>query len=318
VRVVADETGLAALWPDWDALWQRATTRSPFTAAAWLRPWWRVFGTGAPMVGVLDGPCGPCGLLPLYRRADKLLPIGVGISDAFDILLAPEAPQGATDRLLAGVLGAATTARCDLPELPPEARLRSANPPPGWRAEFWQGPDSPVLSLQPEPQIPKAMRRDLRQAQNRAMRAGGWTVERATAATWPALFDDLVALHTARWRMREEAGVLADPRVLSFHCAAAPGLLAAGLLRLEVLRLRGQVAGAIHALLSPGRIAFYLAGFDPACAFESPGTILLGHMIAEAAREGRAEAHFLRGDEAYKRAWGGVESRNQGLGFRRL
>jgi CelD/BcsL family acetyltransferase involved in cellulose biosynthesis len=111
--------------------------------------------------------------------------------------------------------------------------------------------------------------------------------------------------------------VLADPAVLAFHHESAPALLRAGLLRLEALHLRGRIAAVIHALLSPGRIHFYLNGFDPACGFESPGTILLGHMIETAWREGRREAHFLRGNERYKYAWGGIDRYNQGRSFLR-
>ncbi len=43
---------------------------------------------------------------------------------------------------------------------------------------------------------------------------------------------------------------------------------------------------------------------------ESPGTILLGAMIEEAAAEGVAELHFLRGAEAYKYAWGATDRHN--------
>ena len=83
---------------------------------------------------------------------------------------------------------------------------------------------------------------------------------------------------------------------------------AAGLLRLQVLRIGGAAAAAILALLSgPNRIMFYLSGFDAAHSFVSPGTILLGEMLDQAAREGRTEAHFLRGREPYKYAWGAVD-----------
>jgi CelD/BcsL family acetyltransferase involved in cellulose biosynthesis len=36
-------------------------------------------------------------------------------------------------------------------------------------------------------------------------------------------------------------------------------------------------------------------------------------MIEEAAREGRREADFLRGNERYKYAWGGIDRPNTGL-----
>jgi hypothetical protein len=40
-------------------------------------------------------------------------------------------------------------------------------------------------------------------------------------------------------------------------------------------------------------------------------------MLEQTAAEGGREAHFLRGDERYKYAWGGIERRNAGRGFRR-
>ena len=315
LEVVTDDATLPRLWPAWEALWKAVPQATPFMAPAWLKPWWGAFGTGRVVIAVRYGANGIIGLLPLYRLGDKLLPMGVGISDYFDSLLAPDAPADTADNLLRAALQATDALRADLPELPEGARLLNVVTPPGWVAESCSGPPCPVLRLNPEPSVPKGMRRDIRQARHRAERAGGWTAERADAATFPARLKELTRLHQARWTGRGEAGVLADPAVLAFHQAAGPELLRAGLLRLEILRLRGQAAAAIYALLAPDRIFFYLSGFDADFAHESPGTILLAHMIKEAAREGRHEAHFLRGGEAYKYAWGGVDRMNTGRSF---
>lgn len=124
----------------------------------------------------------------------------------------------------------------------------------------------------------------------------------------PVLLDALFHLHDARWGGE---GVLADPRVRAFHREAAPLLLAAGALRLEVLRFGNRVVAAYYALLAGSRrILFYIGGYDTAHARESPGTVLLGAMIEAAAREGRTELHFLRGGENYKYAWGAVDRMN--------
>jgi CelD/BcsL family acetyltransferase involved in cellulose biosynthesis len=161
------------------------------------------------------------------------------------------------------------------------------------------------------------MRRDIRQARHRADRAGGWSIETASADTFRSVFSMLVSLHTARWTGRGEAGALADPRVITFHHAAGPRMIEHGLLRLQALRLDDGIAAVIYALFSAGRILFYLSGFDPSHAFESPGTILLAHMIEHAAREGRREADFLRGSERYKYAWGCIRRPNTGLSLTR-
>ena len=148
-------------------------------------------------------------------------------------------------------------------------------------------------------------------SRHRAERAGGWTVETAEPGTVQDCLAELIRLHQARWTAQGETGVLDSPAVLAFHRQAAPALLAAGVLRLRILRFAGTVAAAILALLAPGRIFFYLSGFDEAHAFVSPGTLLLGEMLEQAMAEGRTEAHFLRGRESYKYAWGGVDRLNR-------
>lgn len=321
-ELVDTESGLEALRPEWEALRRRVPGATPFQSPFWLLPWWRCFGTGLPRIATLrDADRRLLGLLPLYLLLDgaarKLLPIGAGITDYHDALLAADAPRDAAGALLRTVLaGSADAMICDLIELPPGAALRDAATPPGWRAAWAEGPPCPVLALPGagtglRGAVPARTLRKLRMNRHRAGRIGGWTVETAGSGTLPGLLDELVRLHTRRWEGRGEAGVLADPDVLAFHRAAAPGLLEAGLLRLRALRLQGRVAAVIYALLAgPDRILFYLSGFDAAWAHQSPGTILLGEMLEEAVREGRREAHFLRGGEAYKYAWGAADRMN--------
>lgn len=314
MRIIADDAALERLWPAWEALWRRAARPCPFVSPAWLRPWWRVFGTGQPVVAVLEGATGLAGLLPLYRLDGKLLPMGVGLSDYFDVLVAADAPPYAAECLLAAALPAGGC--CDMPDLPADAALRRVAAPPGWVARDWDGPDCPVLTLTPAPAIPAGMRRDLRQARHRAERAGGARFADADDTAWPKFLLALIELHAARWRERGQTGVLGDATVRAFHEAATPGLLRAGVLRLTGAYVRGRIAGVVHALLSPGRLHFYLGGFDPAASHESPGTLLIGHMVEQAAAEGRAEVHFLRGGEAYKYAWGARPCRNIGRSWR--
>ena len=63
-------------------------------------------------------------------------------------------------------------------------------------------------------------------------------------------------------------------------------------------------------LAPPHRLMLYLSGFDEDFATVSPGTLLLGHLIEDAIRDGTREIHFLRGGETYKYAWGGADRRN--------
>lgn len=293
IRRLSTDADLYALAPHWAALW-RASPSTPFAHPAWLLPWWRQFGTGRPRVAVSG-----TGVLPMYELDGRLLPLGAGTTDHCDLL-----GTGA-DTLLAALLD---DRPAELLAVPPGSPLRDVAVPPGWTIR-WQAADScPALVL------PRSMdallaamphtARKLRMNRNRAARAGTVAIRTATAETLADDLATLIRLHQSRWVPQGEPGSLSDPLVLAFHADSAPRLLRAGLLRLQILTVDGAPAAAIYALLSAGRIHFYLSGFDAAHTVISPGSLLLAAMMEQAIGEGRHEADFLRGRESYKYAWG--------------
>ena len=300
VSILDTTDAIQALAPEWAALWRSTPAATPFQHPAWLLPWWSAFGTGLPRMAIARRDGELVGLIPAYRLDEpggrKMLPMGAGTTDYLDALGQGIPPM--LDALLARC--ASDGVPClDWFDAPPGAAIVAADP-----GVWSDGNPCPVLTLS---NIPAAIRRKQRMNQNRADRAGGWSVEDAG----PAGFDSLVSLHQARWTAVAEPGVLADPAVLLCLRIALPLLHEAGLLRLQHLRVAGEVAATIMALLAPGRLFFYLSGYDAARAFISPGTILLGAMLDHAAAEGRQEAHFLRGRESYKYAWGATDCFNK-------
>jgi CelD/BcsL family acetyltransferase involved in cellulose biosynthesis len=162
--------------------------------------------------------------------------------------------------------------------------------------------------------IPADQRRKLRRAWRLCQKRGGAEVVRVDGDTRPFL-RALLDLHGARWRSRGERGVLIDKAIRRFHTDALPRLAAAGLARLYLLTIAGKVAGAYYGLMHRDRAYAYLGGFDPDFAYESPGMILIGHAITEAAREGAGQFDFLRGREAYKYRWGARDLWNRRRSF---
>ncbi len=328
-RCVLTEAGLRAIAGEWDALWRSLPDATPFQSPAWLLPWWAQFGTARPVIGVLRHADRLVGLLPAYVLEEggsaKLLPIGAGISDTLDALIAPDAPPDAAGLLLSSVVTMAGVAVCDLIDLPPSSPLRSAPAPAGWRASLQQTARCPVLGLPASIQdlrqaIPPGTHRKLRMNRHRAKRAGGLRVQLANAATLPDTLDALFAMHSARWTVRgEPGGVLADSRVRAVIEHAAPALLEAGALRLAALSINDEVAACCYALAAgPDRLLLYMSGFSNEHAFCSPGSLLLGALAEAAIEEGRSELHFLRGDEAYKYAWGATDRTNATRHLQRL
>ena len=242
------------------------------------------------------------------------LALGLGLTDQLDILVDPDhAPS--VGAALAARLGGnhGLWDRWSAEESPPDSAVLALPDPPGWRSVIAPQSACPVLALPPgelRRALPSRQWRKWQMARHRADRRG-CTITASTPATLAEDLDHLFRLHGARWRSRGEPGVLDDPAVRRFHDAAAPALLAAGLLRLQVVRLEGAVAAVYYGFARATRAYAYLGGFDPAFGYESPGTLAIGAAIEAAQADGATSFDFLRGQEAYKYGWGAVDRRNQ-------
>lgn len=322
VELISATDELEQLRPAWATLWQRVPSANPFQSPDWLIAWWRHIGQGELLtLAVRTTPDGTLvGLLPLYIHQKQdgrrlLLPLGIATTDYLDALIAP----GHEDEVMAGLFHALAGSStrwdaCEWPQLRPGSPLLDAPAPPGWAEERTAADPCPILPLPPTVAelaavVPRRMLQNLRTARHRAQAAGTLHCERAEATTLEDIFEAQILLHRARWAERGEAGVLASAAVLAAHRAALPGLLHSGLLRLYALRLDGEIIATLYALAdAPDRVErrfyFYLGGFDPRFAALSPGTLILGHAVEEAIREGATGFDFLRGRETYKYRWG--------------
>ena len=326
-ELIESAAALEALRPEWEALWARCPGATPFQWPAWLIAWWRHFAPGALFSVAVRRAGRLVALAPFYvetgAQGRRVLGIGISLSDYLDVLIDPacgEAGNAIVARLAAE---AGRWDGWDLEDLAPGAAAFGLPCPAGCTEAASDTQTAPVLALPASVEalgecIPARKLRKLRMARNRAARRGAVALIHADASEMDELLDVLFALHRARWEScGVPGGVLRDPRVERFQRDAAPELLRAGMLRLYALRIDGRVVGAYYGLAHGVRAYAYLGGFDPDYAFESPGTILIGHAIEEAVREGAREFHFLRGPEAYKYEWGAADRRNRRRSFRR-
>lgn len=302
--LVDTDEALNDLAPDWWELWQRCPGATPFTSPAWLLSWWGAFKPGRLATITVRRGARLLGLAPLWREdgplGHRLLPLGIGITDLFDVALDPTG--AAAEELAAAILELAPDWDVlSLEEMPSGASGLSLPFRQATADDSVQQSACPVLDFASGP--PPAKLRKLRMNRNRVARRGGHVASVRPDAV-RAFLDDLARLHGARWARRGEAGVLVDDAVHRFHAAALPLLAKAGMARLFTLAIEGRVVGTYYGLQHGGSAYAYLGGFDPDFAFESPGTVLVGHAIEAAREEGAREFHFLRGREPYKYEWG--------------
>jgi CelD/BcsL family acetyltransferase involved in cellulose biosynthesis len=313
VEEITTSEGLEALAPAWQDLWRRAPAATPFQSPAWLIPWWRQIEGGE--LRVLTARAGDrlVGLLPMYRQhaiaGGKLLPLGIAISDYLDGLFEEGIGLVGAEAMLRRLAERGDWQRCELHPLRVGSPLLDARVPPGCADEVLAFEPCVVLEIPAGARdlcdvVPSRIRGKLRYFGRRAEQAGRVGFETARGATLSEFLEALFRLHEARWQSLDRPGVLADPAIRDFHRAAAPLLLAAGLLRLHALRLDERIVAVVYALFARGRAYSYLSGFDPELGTISPGTLTIGHAIRRAIDERAREFDFLRGQERFKYFWG--------------
>jgi len=311
LELVEQEAEFRALEPEWWDLWARTPSATPFQSPAWLIPWWQAFHPGRLNVLAVWDAERLAGLAPFYIEGRRALPIGISLSDYLDVLIDPQRFDEAAPLLSEGIEEclASGLEEWEMPDLDAQAQAHALQPDA--MIESHPAEISPVLRIPKRRRmaaiVPQPKLRKLRMARHRADRAGGYEIERCREPSFCEIFAALADMHAARWR---EHGVLADDRVCEFHLESLPRLDRAGLLRLLVCRIGGRLAGIYHGLAARRCAYAYLSGFDPAFAFFSPGTLLIGAAIEDAIEGGAEEFHFLRGNETYKYEWGAREQRN--------
>lgn len=316
IEEITAQSGLEALAPEWDSLFEACPEATPFQAPQWLIPWCVHLGVGQPFVLALRKNGSLSGIAAFMLKGDELTFMGSGVSDYLDLLIEPGLER---DGALAVIERLAARQklwrRCDLQELKPNSALFSIGLPPGLRTQVREQEACLYVELPPTLEEFAAghwtnHKSGSIRARARLERSGLLTIETADKERLEDFMDSFFVLHAKRWASLGLPGVLKGPEIRSFHMEAARGLLGKGLLRLYRMRYMGKDMAALYCLFRGKRMYAYLSGFDPALSKLSPGAHILKHVVEDSIRSGARVLDFLRGGEGYKYAWRPKEERN--------
>lgn len=306
---------LRACIPRWRALWRDDPQATPFQSPEWLVPWWHQLGQDDLRAVAIARDNSWIGFLPFHLFHDpytgerQLLPLGFSSSDYLDGLFAPACTGMQIREALSLLLSEPGWDVFSAAQMPAHSRLfhavRQMNEP---RFRPFEAESCSRMRAVCMAELPQKIRRNAVYYRNRAQRRGSLELQCADAGNWAESFGALCRLHTESWLERGEPGVLADERVLAWHCEALPQLEQCGLLRLCSLRLDGEIIGVLYSLVDPPwRPArtqyFYLTAFSTRLPDLRADTLLLALAIERAATEGVEIIDMLRGHEAYKQPW---------------
>jgi CelD/BcsL family acetyltransferase involved in cellulose biosynthesis len=320
VTCVTDSRQLKTLAADW----QRLAGGIPFRTPGWLLSWWEHYGVGRELcvLAVHDDAGALRGLAPWFvestaAHGKTLAFLGSGeVCSDYLGLLAEDEHRDAVADAVADWLIAEQGKQWDLLHLtgvtagePSIVRLLqrlneaglTVHERPGlntWRIEIESDWETYVESLS------KSHRKQVRRVDRRLVETGEATLHiTKTPEELATSLDILVNLHQKRRLSLGEPGCFADPRFTGFIRAAAPRLLAADMLRLSWIELKGQPISIEFQLAGGGITYAYQAGLDPAALDEEPGRIINIATLKHAIQSGQRAFDFLRGDEPYKAHW---------------
>jgi CelD/BcsL family acetyltransferase involved in cellulose biosynthesis len=301
--VVSGAECFEELRAEWQELVDSSPTATPFQTWEWQSTWFRHYRRTkrALLVTVREGN-DLVGLMPLTRTAGPWRTVRAMGSSASDYLH-PAARSGYEEAVSAQVAARLREMRSvDLIDL---HQIRETQPLAQHAPATTKIAQATCLLLDLPHTfdaylagLSKSLRYDVRRLE-RDPRA---SVEPVSAENLDQGLQVFFEQHRRRWRSRGQLGAFFK-KSERFHQDWAELAIRRGWLWLSLLKLDGAPVGAIYAMRLGSTCYYYQAGFDPAAAAISPGTLLVAETIRRSIEEGIEHFDFLRGDEPYKRRW---------------
>lgn len=326
VRLTESRERLPLGRDEWNALVARNPTNTAFQTFEWFDTWWAAFGSRhrLHLLTVHDGPQ-VIGIAPLMRVREplglrQLELVGMPNADYLD-LIAPVRREEVLPALCRFLH--AERASWDmivlrnLPERSPTAgefgaHFRSL----GLGVMDRERQPCPVVLLHGQGAATQrilerySFRRRVRRLEQRGpVRFRVLDSPEEIDAALPAFFEQ----HVQRWEATSDPSPFTDPAFRAWYRALAQAAQAAGWLHFSVLECGSRPAAFHFGFRYGGTLSWYKPSFDWEFHRESPGTVLIMHLIQDAQTRGLAELDFSSGLEPFKLRYANSQSFNLNL-----
>ncbi len=304
----------------------RCADASVFQTYEWQLTWWKHYGRGSPYVLIASVDSAAVAVLSLYmsderlplgRTLRRIRPIGVGGDTSPDYLGQVAMPEYAAstaaaflDYLFDHSSDWEVLELTDLAETSPVlAELRQRRLPSGYSLEisepnrifFTDLPDTwerylGALSSHARYSVRNVRRKFLACPESRLFE---WT----DGARLDSAIDQLIELHTERWRGRTERHSFSTATYNAFHRELMHEFMRKGWLRLYCMELSGRLIGVFYGYSFRRTLYHFQGGFDPAHEKLRIGQCLMAFAIEKAIGDGCNCLDMLRGEYEYKKRW---------------
>jgi CelD/BcsL family acetyltransferase involved in cellulose biosynthesis len=319
-ETLRDDDCLPALRAEWNELYRRCATATPFQAHAWVESWWRTYGNPGQLRVVLvrrDGRLVAAVALLRSRRCGTtvLTPVGGAVSDFGDLLVDDEVAETATRLLVAELISQRDWQVVDFAETRPGSAIGHAVWP-GRRSDLEASLCLELVAMPMEDlvrDLPSHTKKTVRRRINQIGRLD-LDIREVPAADADQGIADLLRLHAAQWQGRAVNPEHVRPGFAEHLTRATRSMIEAGEAALYEYRIGGELVASSLVVIGPDLVGGYLYGADPGLRDQvDVTTLLLATTMPLAHRLGCSTMSMLRGAEAYKTRWRPAEVFNRRL-----
>ena len=316
IEIICSEERLKALFNDWRSL-QSKVGRSLFTDPAFFMAWWDTYGRGSRRTlhvatGRNQGRLVALAPLVVVRRygCRFLEWAGANVFDYSDTLL-DDRPDGeffwrairnSSGYDVALIRSAHTGLDCygPLVQFGHPARKNTI-----YRVDMvW---DSAETWMQDE--LSRSRRQLLRRKQRQIQKKGEFGFKVHRSGPVPAAVLKALVQQKAAWASRQaEPGLFADPlKAASLLERMAEIASQLGSLHLSWLRCNEEILAVHLGFVDQNVLYYYMPSYDEGWSQQSPGSLLIFHLITWCIENGISTLDFMRGDHVYKSAYSNAQ-----------
>jgi CelD/BcsL family acetyltransferase involved in cellulose biosynthesis len=317
MRIAFSEDGRDFSRRDWSDLVEADPSSTFFHSPKYLKLYWEEFGATPDhlLLAFAEADDGTQVGAVAFERIDDTLRFlgGTEVTDYMGPVALPEVGEATAKELVAALVRRDDWVEADLRGLPEDSPwlgwLRDAAEGAGLSVEVAddQNPVAPCLELPGSAEaylagLPSKLRHEIRRKARRlASEAAGYEVESSRPETIREDLDHFVAMHRAS---EGPKGVFMQPGMEIFFRRLAEAFILDGVFHLAFVRVgEERPAGTIGFRLD-GVYYLYNSAFDDGWSRLSPGMVLVGDLIRQAADAGFRLFDLLKGDYAYKYRFG--------------
>ncbi len=323
IEIIQSESDFHNLKNEWNAHLIKSASHVPFLRHEYLTSWWSTLGGGEWEGGELlilasrDQTNLLQGIAPFFLENQRILFLGSHqISDYLDLIAGPDKLAGFVNELF-GFFQSAESPDwqvLDLFNLPEDSPtislLHQAAKTNGWFIKQEVLQPAPFLSLpgswedyrnQLDDRYRHEIKRKNRRADNYFLPVNWYIVEDEEQ-----LDQELDSFLELMAHNPEKESFLTERMITQIKSSAREAFLA-GWLQLAFLTVGDIKAAGYLNFDYNGKIWVYNSGINPMFENISPGWVLLSKIIHWSIEAGRTELDFMRGDEAYKYNFGGID-----------